>query len=447
MFGHRLAFSGGITLPRHEPRSGELLIRQMSFAPLLHLPLRQHAGSAAVAAVRAGDEVARGQLLARGEHELSLPLHSPATGRVVSIVEQPDSRGSTVPVICLAPFPGDTQEYPVGPGWDPESSSAERLLDAIRAAGIVGQGGEGRPTVAGLRATAAGGVAMLVLNGIEEEPAFSRVPAILRAHRDDVLMGVRYLVKATGAARVVLAVEQMDGEAARSLLAAAAPGLPMGLRVLPARYPQGAEVLLLRVLADGRATVDGRSGDALCINLVTAAEIGRLLAHAHGMTDQVISLAGGALREPGNYRVPLGTPVRFVLQQAGLCAEPVRVVQGGLMRGQALASLDLPITKGITGLVALGPDEAAMPEPSLPCVRCGECLTACPMQLHPAQLGLLARKAEFKAMHEEFDLDACFECGCCDYVCPSRIPLVQLFRAAKAQWRRHQPLAAGESAS
>jgi electron transport complex protein RnfC len=260
-------------------------------------------------------------------------------------------------------------------------------------------------------------------------------------------MGVGYLVKATGAARVLLAVEQHDGEAAGSLVAAAAPGLPIGLRVLPARYPQGAEALLLRVLASGPAGVDRRSGDALCVNLVTVAEVGRLLAHGQGVTDQVIALAGGALREPGNYRVPLGTPVRFVLEQAGLLVEPVRVVEGGLMRGQALASLDLPVTKSVTGLVALGPDEAAAPEPTLPCIRCGECLTACPMQLHPAQLGLLARKAEFKAMHEEFDLDSCIECGCCDYVCPSRIPLVQLFRAAKAQWRRHQPIATSERAA
>ena len=424
-----------------------MLIRQTAFAPLLHLPLRQHAGSAAVAAVRAGDEVARGQLLALGEHELALPLHSPATGRVVSIVEQPDPRGGTVTVICLAPFPGDTQEYPLGRGWDPGSSSAASLCDAIRAAGIVGQGGEARPTYAGLRTAAAGGVATLVLNGIEEEPAFSRIPGILGAHRDDVLMGVRYLVKATGAARVVLAVEQHDGETAKSLVEAAAPGLSIGLRVLPARYPQGAEMLLLRVLADGPAAVDGGSGDALCVNLVTAGEVGRLLAHGQGVTDQVISLAGGALREPGNYRVPLGTPVKFVLEQAGLLVEPVRVVEGGLMRGQALASLELPVTKGMTGLVALGPDEAAMPEPTLPCVRCGECLTACPMQLHPAQLGLLARKAEFKAMHEGYDLDRCIECGCCDYVCPSRIPLVQLFRAAKAHWRRHQPIATSERAA
>jgi Na+-translocating ferredoxin:NAD+ oxidoreductase subunit C len=434
-------------LPPRERRTGAPGIRQMPFAPMLYLPLRQGACAPAVARVRPGEEVARGQLLARADDAMSVPLHSPAAGRVVSIVEQPDSCGGTVPVIHLAPFPGDTQEYHGGPGLDPESASVDRLVEAIRAAGIVGQGGEARPTHAGLRASAGTGVGMLVLNGIEDEQAFSRVPGILRAQAADVLMGVRYLLKASGAPRVVLAVERQDGAAAQALLAAAPPGLPLALRVLPARYPQGAEALLLRVLAGGPIAGAGAWANALCCNLVTVAELGRLLAQGLCMTDQVISLAGDALREPGNYRVPLGTPVRFALAQAGLQSEPCEVLQGGIMRGQALASLDAPITKGMTGLVALGPGEATIPEPPLPCIRCGACLAVCPMQLHPAQLGLLARRGELKSMHEEYDLGLCFECGCCAYVCPSRIPLVQLFRAAKAQWRRQQPAAAVERVS
>jgi len=436
-------------LPPRERQTGELGIRQMPFAPMLYLPLRQGECAPAVALVRPGEEVARGQLLARAEAATSLPLHSPATGRVASIVEQPDPRGGTVAVIHLAPFPGDTQEYHGGPGWDPASASTESLVDAIRAAGIIGQGGEAKPTHAGLRASAGRGVGMLVLNGIEEEQAFWRVPGILRAQEADVLMGVRYLLKAAGASRAVLAVERQDGEAAQALLAAAPPGLPLALRVLPARYPQGAEALLLRVLSDRPIAGAGAGAyaDALCFNLVTVAELGRLLAHGLCMIDQVITLAGDALREPGNYRVPLGTPLRFALEQAGLQSEPCRVLQGGPMRGQSVASLDAPITKGMTGFVALGPGEAGTPEPPLPCIRCGECLAVCPMQLHPAQLGLLARKGELDLMHEKYHLDSCFECGCCAYVCPSRIPLVQLFRAAKARWRRQQPAVAGESVS
>jgi Na+-translocating ferredoxin:NAD+ oxidoreductase subunit C len=447
MLGLRPAFSGGIALPRRERRPGELPIRQMPFAPMLYLPLGQPAGRPAVPVVREGEEVARGQLLAEAGDEAGVPLHAPATGRVLGIHERPDPAGSTVGVIHLAPFPGDTQEDPGGPGCDPDCARSESVIAAIRAAGLVELGGEGRPVHAPLASGPP--VALLVLNGIESEPVFSHIAAILQAHATDVLMGLRYLAKASGAARAVLAVEQQDSGAAQALLADAAEGLPLALKVLPARYPQGAEELLLRVLAPAPARGGGQpvAASALCFNLATVAEVGRLLAGGRSMTDQVISLAGGALRDPGNYRVPLGTPLRFVLEHAGFRSAPVRVLAGGPMRGQALASLDQPVTRGTTGYVAMDRDEAGSPQPPLPCIRCGECIDVCPVQLHPAELGLLARKAELQIMHEEFYLNNCIECGCCAYVCPSRIPLLQVFRAAKAQWRRLQTPLVGQGAA
>jgi Na+-translocating ferredoxin:NAD+ oxidoreductase subunit C len=446
MLGPRPAFSGGIALPRREPRPGELAIRQMPFAPRLYLPLRQHAGSPAVPVVREGDEVVRGQLLAEAGVASGVPLHAPATGRVLGIVEQPDAAGGTVPVIQLAPIPGDTQEYPGGPGCDPETASAASVLAAIRAAGIVGLGGEARSTHARLCLSPGQPVGVLVLNGIETEHVFSRVPAILRVHATDILMGVRCLLKASGAGRAVLAVEPQDADSAQSLLDAAPAGLPLTRRVLSARYPQGAEELLVRAIARAPGRGDGQPvGDGvLCFSVATVAELGRLLANGRCMTDQVVTLVGGALLDPGNYRVPLGTPLRFALEHAGLRPDPARVLEGGPMRGEALASLDRPIIKGATGFVALGGHEADTPESPVPCIRCGECVAVCPLQLHPAQLGLLARKGEFEVMQREYHLDRCIECGCCAYVCPSHIPLVQVFRAAKAQWRRLRPAVAGE---
>jgi electron transport complex protein RnfC len=428
MFRLRPAFPGGIKLPPRAVRPGDATVRQMPFAPLLHLPLRQHAGPPAVAVVREGEDVVRGQLLAAADGPASLPLHAPATGRVVAIVEQPDPAGGTGRVIQLAPFPGDTQEYPPGPAVD-AGATADALLRAIRDAGIAGTDGESGPAHARPGAACTRPVTTLVLNGIEIEPVFGRVPAILRQHAADVLAGTRYLLDGLGAGRAVLAVEGQDAAAAQSLLAAAPAGYPLELRVLRPRYPQGAEEILLRVLSL-------RADGAVCCNVATVAEIGRLLAHGQCVTDQVVSLVGGALREPGNYRVPLGTPLGFALAHAGLVAAPARVLRGGLMRGEALASLELPVTKGMHGFVALGPGEIGAPEAPLPCIRCGDCLSVCPVQLNPAQLGLLGRKGEVKTMHEEYALDRCFECGCCAYVCPSHIPLVQLFRAAKAQQRR-----------
>ncbi|MFU8896768.1 MAG: RnfABCDGE type electron transport complex subunit C [Gammaproteobacteria bacterium] len=449
MFGGRRAFPGGITLPRRESRAPDLPIRQLAFAPLLSLPLRQDAGGELKAVVREGEEVVRGQLLARAGSETGAALHAPATGRVVRLVEQPDSAGGTVAVLELEPFPGDTQEYPGSPGPEPETLDPARIVSDIRAAGIVGMGGARRPTHARLHLPPGEQIKLLVLNGIEVEHVFSRVPALLQAEADSLLLGARYLLRAMGAARAVLAVEEQDAALARAMVAAAPEGMPLALRALTPRYPQGAEELLLRVLSGaGRgASTSALQQGARCFNLATVAEVGRLLSNGQCMTDQVITLAGSALREPGNYRVPLGTPVRFALEYAGLGPNPARVLAGGPMRGTALASLDVPITKGVPGLLALDQQAAGALEPPLPCIRCGECVAVCPLQLQPAQLGLLARKGEIKVMHEEYYLDACFECGCCSYVCPSHIPLVQMFRAAKAQWRRRQPAAAGEVAA
>lgn len=430
-------------LPRREPRPGDLSIRQMPYAPLLQLPLRQHPGPAARVLVREGQEVSRGQLLAEAGDEDGVPLHASATGRVVRLVEAPGPTGDAETFIELAPFPGDTQEPRGGPGCDPEAASAEEILAAIRAAGVIGLGGEGVPAHLRLRRARAQGVRTLVLNGIEVENVFGRVPAILRLESDELLAGARALRKALGAERVILAVEFPDREAARAVLGVAPSSLSLELRVLEPHYPQGAEALLLRVLAAGSGRRPGAKTDACCFNIATVAEIGRLLASGATMTDQVVSLAGGILARAGNYRIPFGTPVDYALAQAGLQVEPGRVLDGGPMRGNALATLGQPVRKGMVGLFASSREELRAPEPVLACIRCGDCVSACPVQLHPAQLGLLARKSDFKAMHEEYYLDSCFECGCCSYVCPSRIPLVQLFRAAKAQWQRRRHAVVG----
>ena len=446
MFGQRAGFAGGIRLPATQRRDGDAMVRQLAFAPLLRLPLRQHAGPQCVAVARPGDEVLRGQLLARAADETGVPLHAPATGRVMRISEQPDFSGGTVGVIELAPLPGDTQEEPAGRPLAPDRCSADELLTALRESGLVGLGGEGGPTHLRLLRARQRGAGVVVLNGIEGEPGFCRVPALLAQHAADVVTGLGILHRVLGTQQAVLVVETPDAEAAGRLVEAAPDSLRPDLQILAPRYPQGAAELLLRVLA-GRKLAGGRvlvADQAVVFSLASVAEIGRLLGNGRVMTDQLVTLAGDGLREPGNFRVPLGTPIGFALSQAGTQGELDRVLAGGPMRGRALSNLDRPIVKGVTGFVAaaVSPVDPA-PEPKA-CIRCGECVAACPVQLHPAELGLLARRGEVETMVSDWHLERCFECGCCAYVCPSHIPLVQMFRAAKLQSRRARQLASAE---
>jgi electron transport complex protein RnfC len=203
------------------------------------------------------------------------------------------------------------------------------------------------------------------------------------------------------------------------------------------KYPQGAEKVLLRTLL-GREVPSGglpSDVDATCVNVATAAEIGRLLPHGRGIQERIVTLAGPALARPGNYRMAIGTPLRFALEQAGAGEDLARVFVGGPMMGQAVADLDAPITKGIGGLVAFTAAETK-PRAEYPCIHCGACVDACPLFLNPFELGRHARAGEHAAMAERYHLADCFECGACSYVCPSHIPLVQEFRAAKAALRR-----------
>ena len=167
--------------------------------------------------------------------------------------------------------------------------------------------------------------------------------------------------------------------------------------------------------------------------MATLASIGALLPAGHGFIERVVTVAGSAVKRPGNYRVPLGTPLKFLLEYVGATDEALEVVFGGPMMGEAVASLDTPITKGVSGvLVFRGRDLSRPTGQTYPCIKCGECIESCPMGLNPSTLGMLAAKRDFDTMADEYRLGACFECGTCSYVCPSHIPLVQHFRVAKA---------------
>jgi Na+-translocating ferredoxin:NAD+ oxidoreductase subunit C len=455
VFGPRPAFPGGIHPPLPSGRARERPIRQRDFAPLLSLPLP----AAAQVAVREGEPVERGALLAHAGDATSVPVFAPASGHIQRIDLRPDRRGGLVRMIQLAPFPGSTQECSGGRVCDVERASAEAIVAAIRDAGIVD--GEGRPLHVRLQANGES-PRLLLLKAIAGDALLSRHRRVLLDQAEDLILGLRYLLRATGAAQATLAVETPDEDAAQAVIAAAPGDLPLVARILPPRYPQGHAPLLVAAVL-GKAVTPDRDPVAqgvLCLDVATVAEVGRLLPLGQPSTDTVLCLDGDALDDPGSFRVPLGTPLRFALQQAGLRFSPplplagegrgegtrssdhsmsagdmrvCRVLEGGPLRGQALASLDWPITAGLEGFVALIHSETTEAQP---CIRCGDCLDVCPVQLNPAEMGLLARKGEWQTLAATHALERCFECGCCAYVCPSRIPLVQLFRSAKASLAR-----------
>ncbi len=167
-------------------------------------------------------------------------------------------------------------------------------------------------------------------------------------------------------------------------------------------------------------------------NVATLALLGELLPKRQGLIERVVTISGPGVTKPGNYLVPVGTPLRFALEYAGYFGDASRLILGGPMMGTTVASLDVPITKPVSGILALEQTHNSGEQKTYPCIQCSRCLDACPINLNPSQLGRLAAKRQYEVMADRFHLNDCFECGSCSFVCPSNIPLVQYFRIAKS---------------
>ncbi|TQV86322.1 electron transport complex subunit RsxC [Exilibacterium tricleocarpae] len=443
-FVHRdPSFAHGVHPPMSKEQTRGLAIRQFPFAPVMNIPLAQHIGEAAVPVVREGQEVERGQLLAEPGGFVSVAMHAPASGLIQRIGLMPSIAGKMVTGIYLKPFPGSTQEVSSGTPCDLDSATADEIITAIQRAGIVGLGGAAFPTHVKLKVPAGHSVDTLILNGVECEPYLTTDYRVMLEQRHDIFTGIGYLLKATGARRAIIGIEANKQDAATALRAALPRGHHVSVELLEVKYPQGAEKLLIKALLNRDVPSGGLPADvqAVVVNVATAAEVGRLLPLGRGIQERVITIAGPAIKKPGNYRIPVGTPLRFALDYVGVEKDLSQVFLGGPMMGAALPSLDIPITKGTSGFVAFTERETGGRRRESPCIRCAYCVDACPLFLNPSQLGLLARNEQYETMVEKFHLMDCFECGACSYVCPSHIPLVQYFRAAKvmAKKRRGKP--------
>lgn len=431
-----LRFDGGLDLPGHKAPSTRDGLRDCPAPAQLRLSLAQYAGPPAQACVAAGERVRRGQRIAAAAPGFGADVHAPRSGRIVAIgaASSPVLPGEPAVEILIDVVDDDGSATLPPLDWtvcDPES-----LRERLRAAGVVGLGGAGFPTAEKLAA----GVELLLLNGAECEPWIACDDALLRVHAGEVLQGGRLLARAIGATRVVLAVEDDMPEA----LAACAAALPehgdgIELAAVPTRYPQGGERQLIQALT-GREVPQGglpRDVGVLVQNVATARAAWRAVNLGEALTERIVTVAGAGVRRPGNYVVPLGTTVAHLVEQAGgYTDDAARLLLGGPMMGLALPHDEVPIGKTHNCVLVQTAAEVAAEarEPELPCIRCGDCATACPARLLPQQLlwQVRADRLDRALEHGLFD---CIECGCCDLACPSHIPLTAHFRHGKSEQR------------
>ena len=436
-FFRRKTFSRGVH-PDANKRTAGSPIRRMPFASRMILPLAQHIGKPAVPLVRAGEEVVRGQPIARADGFLSVPLHAPADGVIEAIELKPSARGPWVESLVLRVYEASTQEVRWANPCDVESLSPKEILQAIQDSGMVGLGGATFPSHAKLSVPAEHKIHTLIVNGCECEPYLTCDHRLMLEHPADLMVGVRLAMRAIGAERAIIGVEDNKLDAVAAIRECLPADSSITVQVVPTKYPQGAEKMLIKSLLDlevppGKLPMQV---GVVVNNIGTLAQLGQLLPAGQGLTERVVTVTGPGIKKPGDYWVPIGTPMRTVLEWAGAADSGEReIILGGPMMGQAVASLEVPVTTGVSGILVFDQLQIEAARQVWPCIKCGECVNACPMGLNPAMLGMLAVQREYEAMGTHYHLGDCFECGCCTYVCPSHIPLVQQFRVAKGVLR------------
>ncbi|HTS77537.1 MAG TPA: electron transport complex subunit RsxC [Bryobacteraceae bacterium] len=441
-FLRRNGFAHGVHVPDFKESTCHLPIRRLPFAPVLVIPLSQHTGVPAIAIVREGQEVVRGEPIAKPGGFVSVPMHAPATGRVERIALAPTGRGDVSPAIYIRPYAGASQEILYGAPREIDPMTPDELIAAVQETGVVGLGGAAFPTHVKMKLPEGKRVDTVIVNGCECEPYLTADHRVMLEQPNQVLAGARIAVKALGAERAIVGVEDNKLDAIEALRKAAAAIPNITVASVPAKYPQGAEKILVQALLGREIPSRGLPSDigAAVFNVATLAQIGDLLPRHQGLIERVVTIAGPGVAKPGNYLTALGTPLRWALEQAGCAADVASVILGGPMMGAAAGSLDVPLTKGVTGILVLTA-RARSRRKIHACIKCAACVDACPMHLNPSRLGLLARKERYEEMERDFHLNDCFECGSCSYVCPSNIPLVQYFRLSKQMNRTRKAAA------
>lgn len=426
---------GGIHPPEVKFLSNATPIGKMPLASTYLVPVPQ-VGENCTLAVKVGDSVLKGTPLTQGTSIWHLPVHAPTSGTIVAIEPRASNHASALPVnTCVIAADGkDTWCELVQHQLD--DLSHQQIVDKVRSAGIAGMGGAAFPTHIKLNPVSE--IDLVIINGVECEPYISADDRLMREYSQDILAGIGIIHRLLTPKRIVIAIEDNKPEAAKAMQAAVSQcGLPAGsirVTVIPTKYPSGGEKQLIQIIT-GREVPSGAIPAKLGIvvhNVGTAFAIHQAVTQGKPLIERVVTVTGKNVSKPGNYWLPIGTPVDHVLTATEFTPEPdQKVIIGGPMMGHALANIQVPILKGTNCILVPSSQEIGSTPEEKACIRCGECATACPALLLPQQLFWHAKAEEYDKA-ASYNLKDCIECGCCSYVCPSDIPLVEYYRIAKS---------------
>jgi len=429
------SFDGGIVVDGHKSISTQRPIQQALLPDKLIIPCQQHIGQIAKPVVEVGAHVLKGQLLAQPQGMISAPVHAPTSGTVRAIESQHVPHPSGLLSECIIIEPDGNDTWITRNKTDYTQTSPDELRHLIRDAGIVGLGGAGFPSHVKLSIDEQPHT--LILNGAECEPYISCDDMLMRERALEIIQGALIMQRALHAKEIIIGIEDNKPQAIQAMRSAT-ENSPVQICVIPTRYPAGGEKQLIKALTGKEVPSRGipMNIGIICHNVATAAAVYHAVSLGEPLIQRVVTLTGPAMPEPQNIDVYIGTPIDSLLKMThNELDTTAKISMGGPLMGFAIPERQVPVIKTSNCLLA----EHQQPKPAaLPCIRCGQCADACPVNLLPQQLYWYARARDFDKT-QDYHLFDCIECACCDFVCPSQIPLVQYFRFAKTEiWQQEQ---------
>lgn len=425
-------YYGGVHPSERKEFTEHLALQKFPEPKEVVIPLSMHAGAPANPVVQVGDTVKVGQKIGEAAAFISSPVHSSVSGTVTAIEERGHATRGTCLSVVIRSDGKNTLDESVKPHKDLESLTPDEIVEIVKEAGIVGMGGAGFPTAVKLKP--AKPVDTILLNGCECEPLLTADHRVLLEYADDVIFGLKAILKATGAQKGVIVIEDNKPDAIALMKEKTAGCQQMEVVAARTKYPQGAEKMLIKRVTGRMVPSGGLPADVGCIvsNISTTKAISDAIQKGMPLIQRVVTVTGERLKHPGNFVVKIGTNTRDLIDYCGGITGQgeVTVKAGGPMMGFVLTDTNVPIMKGSNGIIAVDTDHAA----EQPCIKCGRCVDVCPMELSPLYFAKYADQENWQGMKDMHVMD-CIECRSCEYICSSKIPLVAKIKAGKTAVR------------
>lgn len=425
-------FRGGVHPKEYKELTEHLAFEFLPAPDEIILPLSQHLGKEGKPLVKKGDEVILGQLVAQADGFISAPIHSSVNGKVLSIGKEVTPLGFPKDSLVIKASENSVdKKFTLAP-LNPDTITPDEIRQRVAEAGIVGQGGAAFPTYVKLSPPKDKVIDVVIINGCECEPYLTRDYRLMIERPDDLISGLKLIMKALGVNRGVIGIEDNKPEAIKILSHKVEYEDGIEVISLKTKYPQGAEKMLIKAVT-GKEVPPGKlpmDVGAVIQNVGTAIAIHDAVVKGEPLTVAALTVSGLGIRNPKNLYVPVGTPIQYVIDYCGgVTEDAVKIVVGGPMMGIAQYDLQAPVMKATSGILVLTKKEVAENEET-PCLRCGQCIDACPLNLMPTRL---ARYTQLKRYEdaEGIGITVCMECGTCAFTCPANIPLVQWIRLGK----------------